>query len=282
MRLNDFDIYKDLLQEKSGLHLTQDKCYLLDSRLTPVAKKWGFHNIDILTMSLRGVPEPGLIKDVVEAMTEADTAFFRDGAPFDLFENTVLPDLLKTRAKKKKFRVWSAGCSTGQEPYSIAMILKEHESDLSGWTADVMASDISTSALTVAERGEYEQFEVQRGLPVRRLLRHFEQKNDKWALKASVKVLIKFRYYNLMDSVESLGWVDVVFCRNVLGSFDPQTRARILSRLAALIPEDGWLFLGHDETPDLKAEGLSPVPDVPGAYRRTGKTSKGAGKPLAS
>lgn len=273
MRLNDFDIYKDLLREKSGINLSQDKTYLLDSRLTLVAKKWNFSSLDTMTMALAGVPEPGLVKDVVEAMTNPETEFFRDGVPFDAFRDIALPDLLKQNKKTKKFRIWSAGCSTGQEAYSLAMILKEAESLLHGWKADMMATDISATALEIAERGEFPKFEVQQGLPVHMLLKYFDQVGEEWHLHPTIKSLVKFRFFNLMDDMFQLGSVDVVFCRNVICDFTRKIREHTVHKFAGIIPAGGYLFVGIDETLDGLAgadDAFSPLNGVPGVYRRNG------------
>ena len=268
MRLNDFDIYKDLLREKSGLHLSQDKTYLLDSRLTLIAKKWNFTSIDALTRALAGVPEPGLVKDVVEVMTDPDTCFFRDGTPFDAFRATVLPDLLKTRKKAKKFRIWSAGCSTGQEAYSLAMILKEEEAKLTGWKADMMATDISTTSLDIAGRGVFARFEVQRGLPVQLLIKYFDQVGEEWHIKPALVEMIKFRYFNLLDNIGQLGAVDVIFCRNVMTDFTRRLREDTIKQFVKAIPADGFLFVGADEDIADVTDAFTPLEGVPGAYRR--------------
>jgi chemotaxis protein methyltransferase CheR len=268
MRLNDFDIYKDLLREKCGMHLSQDKTYLLDSRLTLVSKKWNFSSLDAMTMALHGVPEPGLVKDVVEAMTDPETSFFRDGVPFDAFRTIVIPSLLKSRKKARKFRIWSAGCSNGQEPYSLAMILKEEEAKLSGWKADMMATDISASALATAERAEYPKFEVQRGLPVHMLVKYFEQHGDHWHLSPDIKSMVKFRYFNLLDNSVQLGGVDVIFCRNVVCDFTRTLRADTIKKFAQIIPQGGFLFLGATEDISDISDAFIPLDGVPGAYSR--------------
>lgn len=267
MRLNDFDIYKDLLRDKCGMHLSQDKTYLLDSRLTQVAKKWGFSSLDTMTMALAGVPEPTLVKDVVEAMTDPETSFFRDATPFDAFRDVVLPWVLKEKKKTKKFRIWSAGCSTGQEPYSLAFILKQEEEKLSGWTPDMMATDISTTALEYAQRAQYKKFEVQRGLPITLLVKHFDQVGEEWHLHPDIRDMVKFRYFNLLDSMSQLGQVEVVFCRNVIDVFTRTKRADTIAKLGALIPPGGFLFLGATEEIGESAV-FTPLDGVPGGFRR--------------
>ncbi len=268
MRLNDFDIYKDLLREKAGLNLTQDKSYLLDSRLTPVAKKWHYTSVETLTMALAGVPEPALVKDVVEAMADPETSFFRDGAPFDAFRTLTLPWVLKERKKQKKFRIWSAGCSTGQEAYSLAIILHQEAEMLQGWTPDMMATDISTTALAYAQQGHYKKFEVQRGLPIQVLVKHFAQAGDEWHLSDEIRNMVKFRYFNLLDSMTQLGQVEIVFCRNVIDVFTRTRRAETIAKFAAIIPVGGFWFLGTGEDVGDDTQAFAPIDGVPGGFRR--------------
>ncbi len=247
MRIEDFDVYKDLLMEKSGLVLTPDKSYLLDSRLTPVAKKWGFETLDKMSAALRGVADPGLIKDIVEAMTTNETSFFRDSRPFDIFRDSIIPSLLEIRATQKRFKIWCAAASSGQEPYSLAMVMKEH-AGLTGWNFDITATDISTDILDIAKAGIYSQFEVQRGMPITMLMKYFEQKDEKWHIKDEIKNMVQYKYFNLLDSMASLGKFDIIFCRNVLIYFDKETKAKVLAKMKAQLAPDGYLFLGGAET----------------------------------
>jgi len=185
MRLADFAMYADLLKRKSGLALGNEKSFLLDSRLTPVAKKWGFPSLEYMTVMMRGVPDAGLVKDVVEAMTMNDTSFFRDEIPFQQFSEIILPYFAKKRAKKRTIKIWCAGCSTGQEPYSLAMAILESQKLVPGWKIEILGTDLSDSALEKASRGEYSQFEAQRGIPVSVLLKYFEQKGEFWGVVGS-------------------------------------------------------------------------------------------------
>lgn len=266
MRISDFDLYRDLLKEKSGLTLTQDKSYLLDSRLTPVARKWGFASLEVMTMNLRGVPSPDLIKDVVEAMTTNETSFFRDSKPFDQFRDIILPHLLKTRAASKRVRIWCAASSTGQEPYSLCMVLKEQGAKLAGWNFEIIATDIDTAVIETARKAEYSQFEVQRGLPIQMLMKYFEQKADRWALKQEIKSMVQFKYFNLLDSMASMGRFDLIFCRNVLIYFDRDIKAKVLQNMATLLPEDGFLFLGGAETVLGITDAFRPMENSRGIY----------------
>lgn len=266
MHISNFDLYRDLLKEKSGLTLTPDKAYLLESRLTPVAKKWGFSSLDTMCMALRGVPDPGLIKEIVEAMTTNETSFFRDSKPFDLFRDYMLPEMMKTRATTRKLRIWCAAASSGQEPYSLSMLIKEKGAALSSWGIDIVGTDISTEILETAKRGEYSQFEVQRGLPITLLMKYFEQKGEKWCLKDDIKRMVKYQYFNLLDSMAALGKFDIVFCRNVLIYFDRDTKADILNRMAKQMAPDAMLVLGGAETVMGITDTFKPLADKRGLY----------------
>jgi chemotaxis protein methyltransferase CheR len=245
---DDFDLLCRLLKERSGLVLTRDKAYLLESRLLPVARKRNMKSLDELIAALRGRPEGELLRDVVEAMTTNESFFFRDIKPFDQFRQFVLPQLLKSRAAKKSIRIWSAACSSGQEPYSLAMILTEEKAKLQGWTIDITATDLSTEILEKAQAGVYSQFEVQRGLPIQLLVKYFKQQGDRWQIDAAIRGMVKYRCLNLLDDFASMGGFDVIFCRNVLIYFDQPTKTAVLERMARILAPDGYLYLGGAET----------------------------------
>ena len=266
MRINDFDLYKDLLMEKSGLVLTPDKSYLLDSRLTPIAKQHGFDSLDQMTVSLRGIPDTKLVKSIVEAMTTNETSFYRDLKPFNLFEKSVLPYMKETRASKRHLRIWCAAASSGQEPYSLAMLLKENEAKFPGWKFEIVATDISDDILEIAQNGIYTQFEVQRGLPIQLLMKYFKQHGDKWHISDDIKKMIRFSNFNLLNPMTSLGQFDVIFCRNVLIYFDDATKTKVLSGMSNLLPEDGMLFLGGAETVIGITDQFRPLPNARGLY----------------
>ncbi len=266
MRLADFDFYKDLLMEKSGLALTQDKSYLLDSRLTPVARKWNYPNLESMTVAMRGMPSADLIKDVVEAMTTNETSFFRDSKPFDQFRDIIIPHLVKTRGANKRARIWCAASSTGQEPYSLSMLIRENAAKAPGWTFDITATDIDTAVIEQAKKAEYTQFEVQRGLPIQMLMKYFEQRAERWCLKNDIKSMVQFKYFNLLDSMSALGKFDIIFCRNVLIYFDRETKAKVLQNMAALLPDDGFLVLGGAETVLGITDAFKPLDGSRGIY----------------
>ena len=266
MRLGDFDFYKDLLMEKSGLSLTQDKSYLLDSRLTPVARKWNYATLEVMTVAMRGVPPSDLVKDVVEAMTTNETSFFRDTKPFDQFRDVIIPHLVKTRGANKRVRIWCAASSTGQEPYSLSMLIKENAAKMPGFTFEIIATDISTEVIESARKAEYTQFEVQRGLPIQLLVKYFEQRGDRWCLKNDIKSMVQFKYFNLLESMAMLGKFDIIFCRNVLIYFDRETKAKVLKNMSGLIPDDGFLMLGGAETVLGITDAFKPLEGTRGIY----------------
>jgi chemotaxis protein methyltransferase CheR len=248
MNLNDFEFIRRLLQERSGLTLSKDKAYLLESRLLPVARRWKLTGFEELIRLVRTRPDEMLLRAITEAMTTNESFFFRDNKPFQQFRNLVLPTLLRARAHTRTIRIWSAACSSGQEPYSLAIILDEEAARLSGWNVEILATDLSTEILERARSGLYSQFEVQRGLPITMLVKYFEQVGDRWQISARIRDMVTFRQFNLLDDPTPLGIFDVIFCRNVLIYFDQPTKAKVLDRLAKRMPADGYLFLGGAET----------------------------------
>lgn len=266
MKITDFDIYKDLLKQKSGLVLTPDKSYLLESRLNPIAKKWGCENLESLAAKLRGVPDKNLVNEIVEAMTTNETSFFRDMKPFDLFRYSVLPFMKTARANQRKIRIWCAAASSGQEPYTLAILLKEASVQFPGWSFEIVATDISHDILAQAREGVYSQFEVQRGLPIMLLMKYFKQNGDKWQINEDIRKMIKYDYFNLLDPMSKLGKFDIIFCRNVLIYFDAPTKGMVLDHMSRQIENDGFLFLGGAETVMGITESFAPVPDKRGLY----------------
>lgn len=266
MKINEFDVYAELLKEKSGLSLTPDKSYLIESRLNPVAKKWGFDSLQAMTIAVNGVPDPGLVKDIVEAMTTNETSFFRDTRPFDQFKGPIMEYFKKTRTTQKKLRIWCAACSSGQEPYSLAMILHEMRNELPGWKFEIIATDIDHKILDTARAAKYSQFEVQRGLPVTYLMNYFEQDGTDWYLKDPIKSAVSFKYFNLLENMAMMGQFDIVFCRNVLIYFDQPTKKATLEKMQKQMPKDGFLFLGGAETVMGITDALKNVPDLRGIY----------------
>jgi len=281
MTVTDFEFICQILRERSGLVLTNDKAYLLESRLLPVARKWKLATFDDLVRAIRTRMDEAVIKDVVEAMTTNESFFFRDTKPFDQFKALVLPAMLKGRASSKTIRIWSAACSSGQEAYSLAMILSEMAPQLTGWRIEIVGTDLSTEILGRAKEGMYSQFEVQRGLPITMLVKYFSQVGDRWQLNAKIRSMVQYREFNLLHDPMTLGRFDVVFCRNVLIYFDQQTKGRVLNSVAKLMPEDGFLFLGGAETVLGITDKFQMVAGQRGVYGVTG-AQKPAMMPLAA
>ncbi|MGE4281012.1 MAG: protein-glutamate O-methyltransferase CheR [Magnetospirillum sp.] len=268
MRPEDFDFIAKMLKDRSGLVISRDKAYLLESRLTPVARKRGLKGLDDLVATLRTAGED-LLREVTEAMTTNESFFFRDIKPFDQFKAMVLPQILANRAQKKSFRIWSAASSSGQEAYSLAMILKEEGAKLAGWKIEIVGTDISTEMLEKAKAGLYSQFEVQRGLPIQYLVKYFKKTNEMWQIDSAIRAMVQFREYNLLHDLKTLGQFDVVFCRNVLIYFDQPTKSRVLDNISKIMPDDGLLYLGGAETVLGISDKFKPVPEQRGIYSLT-------------
>jgi chemotaxis protein methyltransferase CheR len=237
-----------LVKSRSGLVLAAGNPRQLESRLHPLLRRTGLDSFGALVARLRQPGAEPLIVQVVEALAARETWFFRDRAPFDDFAGRIVPALLASRSGEHRMRIWCAAASTGQEPYSVAICLAEMASQLAGWQIDIVATDLSCAALEKATAGIYSGFEVQRGLPIRHLLRYFTQQDDGWRISPDIRAMVRFRSLNLLHDFTALGRFDVVFCRNVLGGFDQATRRDVLHRIAWLMPRDGTLILGAGET----------------------------------
>ncbi|MEQ8397730.1 protein-glutamate O-methyltransferase [Thalassobaculum sp.] len=275
MNTSDFQMIATMLREQSGLVITPEKAYLVENRLQPVARKWGYASLDQLVGAMRTKSDGKLRKDVVDAMTTNESLFFRDLKPFDLMRDVVLPPLLTARASTKRIRIWSAACSSGQEPYSLAMMLSEMQAKLAGWKIEILATDLSSEMVAKAKAGTYSQFEVQRGLPITMLVKHFKQDGDRWQLSDAIRNQVTFREYNLLEHPRSLGQFDVVYCRNVLIYFDQPTKTKVLAGIADQLAPDGTLFLGGAETVLGITDRFEPVPGQRGIYRAATKTGAG-------
>jgi chemotaxis protein methyltransferase CheR len=271
----DYEFLRKLLKERSGLDLSADKQYLVESRLVPLARKAGLGGIPDLVARMKAGDVPITI-DVVEAMTTNETFFFRDKIPFDHLRDTILPALTQARANRRTLRIWSAACSTGQEPYSIAMCLKEKASMLAGWRIEIVGTDLSQEVLEKSKAGIYSQFEVQRGLPIQLLVKYFAQIGEMWQLNTDVRSMVQYRQLNLLHDFSSLGKFDVIFCRNVLIYFDQETKAAIFERIAKVLDADGMLMLGAAESVVGITDAFRPCPDKRGLYQPN-PTRGGAG-----
>ena len=262
----DYDFLRKLLKERSGLDLSADKQYLVESRLLPLARKAGLPGIPELVQRMKSGAE-ALTVEVVEAMTTNETFFFRDKIPFDHLRDTILPALLQSRASRKTLRIWSAAGSTGQEPYSIAMVLKEKAAALLGWRIEIVATDLSQEVLEKSRAGLYSQFEVQRGLPIQLLVKYFTQIGELWQINSELRGMVQHRQLNLLQDFSHLGKFDVIFCRNVLIYFDQDTKAVIFERLAKAMEADGTLLLGAAESVVGITDVFRPFADKRGLYQ---------------
>jgi len=270
MKVEDFDMFCTLLKQRSGLVLTKDKAYLLESRLMPVARKWNMKGLDELASTVRTRKEEALLRDITEAMTTNESSFFRDQKPFDLFKDFVMPRMLDARGTKRQIRIWSAACSSGQEAYSLAMLLQEEQARIAGWKVEIVGTDISNEMVERARAGTYTQFEVQRGLPIQLLVKNFKQVGDKWQINPQIRQMANFREFNLLVDLSPLGQFDVVFCRNVLIYFDQPTKTRVLEQIARLMPPDGVLYLGGAETVLGITDRFKPIEGQRGLYAVAG------------
>jgi chemotaxis protein methyltransferase CheR len=265
MKPADFDYIANLVRERSGLVLSNDKTYLVESRLAPTARKDGFASLEDLISAIRLRRDPKLIDAVVDAMTTNETFFFRDKTPFDIFEQSILPDLV-ARKRGGTIKIWCAAASTGQEPYSLAMIGEALAPKLGGCKLEILGTDISERCLEKAKAGIYTQFEVQRGLPVQMLLKHFKKEGDSWKIEERLKASIRYRTMNLLDDFKSLGRFDVIFCRNVLIYFDVPTKKAVLERMAQQVEGPGYLLLGAAETVLGITDTFKPIVGSRGLY----------------
>lgn len=244
----DYEYFCNLIKDRSGIVLTPEKAYLVESRLAPVATELEYGGVEELLSVVRASRDETLLRKVTDALTTNESFFFRDKTPFDIFEEVMMPHMQQTRATRRRLRIWCAACSSGQEPYSLAMMLREMGPALDGWNIDIVATDISHDILDRAKQGVFSQFEVQRGLPAKMLVNYFEKDDANWRIKDDLKKMIDFRYFNLVDNPLSLGTFDIVFCRNVLIYFDLETKQKVLESIASVSSDDAYLVLGAAET----------------------------------
>ncbi|KAA0076988.1 protein-glutamate O-methyltransferase CheR [Tardiphaga sp. P9-11] len=262
----DYDFLRKFLKERSGLDLSADKQYLVESRLMPLARKANLSGIEELVQKIRN-GSSAVASDVVEAMTTNETFFFRDKVPFDHLRDVVLPEMIQARAARKSLRIWCAAASTGQEPYSIAMTIKEMSARLAGWRIEIIGTDISQQVLEKSKSGIYTQFEVQRGLPIQLLVKYFKQTGEMWQINPDIRSMIQYRPLNLLQDFSSMGKFDIIFCRNVLIYFDQDMKTQIFGRLAKCMEPDGFLALGAAETVVGLTDAFKPHADKRGLYR---------------
>jgi chemotaxis protein methyltransferase CheR len=265
MSPDDHDFIARVVRERSGLVLTRDKGYLIENRLQPLVRQNNLKTVDNLVRGLRA-GDGALYNAVVDAMLAKDTAFFRDWKPFEHLMRTTLPHIATTRGAKRTFRILSAGASTGQEPYSVAMAIRDLAERFTGWRVEIVGIDISQSAIAAAQVGMYSQFDVQRGLPVRKLLQYFTKEEESWRLNSGITNMVKFQHWNLLDDLYPLGRFDIVLCRNVMVYFGQQTKFEVCQKLMRLLVEDGTLYLGLDETVTGVTGSFRPVDAHLGIY----------------
>ena len=261
-----FNTFATLLKSRSGLVIGPDKLYLLETRLAAILKREQLRDLATLAERLRAPGNEALIRQVVEAMTTNESFFFRDDKPFQHFRAQALPRLLATRSANAPLRVWSAASSSGQEAYSIAMILAECRAAIGNRKIEIIGTDLAREQVGRARDGLYTQFEVQRGLPVQMLMRYFRKEETGWRISEAIRGMVQFREWNLLADLRALGLFDVVFCRNVLIYFDQPTKARVLKAVAQQMSDDGILFLGGAETVLGVSDAFQPVAGQRGTY----------------
>jgi len=258
-------ILAGLLEARTGQQLTMSRRWRIETALSALLRDRGIGTLDELITILVMGKEPSLSQQVVEALLNNETYFFRDRAPFDLLARYALPELLQRRAKNRRVRIWSAGCSTGQEVYSLAMLFAEDAEKWRGWTIDILGTDVSTQCIDRARIGTYSQFEVKRGLGINHMIKWFEETDDGWRAAEALRRPLRFQVHNILEPPPHPGGFDIVLCRNVLLYLSPEKKAVAFERLASSMAEDGWLMLGAGETvigqssklgADIKARGL--------------------------
>ncbi len=243
-----FNYICNLVRDRSAIVLEPSKAYLVESRLTPVARQHGMETLTELVEALKKPTSRELTQQVVEAMTTNETSFFRDVHPFDALKQVIIPKLLETRARERAINIWSNACSSGQEVYTIAMIIRENFPELSSWRVKLFGSDLSKQILSRAKEGIYNQTEINRGLPLPLLLKYFDKQGMQWRIKEDLRKMVEFRELNLVEPWPTLQPMDVIFLRNVLIYFSPETKRQILTKTHKALRPDGFLFLGGAET----------------------------------
>lgn len=245
---DQLDVVRRLVHERAAIVLDANKAYLVESRLAPIARREGLPDVGSLIAKIARPEGARLHTEVVEAMTTNETSFYRDASPFEALRTDILPELIRRRAAERSLTIWSAACSTGQEAYSTAMLLKEHFPQLASWNVRILGTDIAQSVLDKASEARYSQLEANRGMPAPMLVKWFDRQGAHWKLKDEVRRMVQFRPLNLAGPWPSIPPVDIVFLRNVMIYFDLDTRRSILARMRKVMRPDGYLFLGNAET----------------------------------
>jgi chemotaxis protein methyltransferase CheR len=266
MTAQDFEFVCRLVRDRSAIVLESGKEYLVEGRLTPLVRQLDLGSISELVNRLRTGSDNGLTTRVVEAMVTTETSFFRDLHPFETLRTTVLPELIRRRKDEKRLDVWCAACSTGQEPYSLALLLRDQFPELAGWRVGILATDLSSDVLARAKEGRFSQLDVNRGLPAGLLVKYFRQQGSTWELYEEVRRAVEFRPLNLVRPWPPLPRMDLVFLRNVLIYFDVETKKSVLARVSSLLRPDGYLLLGGAETTLNLSDTLRRVDDLKGGF----------------
>ncbi|HDO51650.1 MAG TPA: protein-glutamate O-methyltransferase CheR, partial [Rhizobiales bacterium] len=283
MTPQEFDYIRELLKERSGLVLGDEKRYLIESRLMPVARDEGMESLSDLVTKLKGVGSEALRSKVTEAMTINESFFFRDKTPFENFKDIIVPAMLaSSRSASRSMRIWCAAASTGQEPYSLAIQIREMDDLLRGWNIEIVATDLSEEVLEKARSGLYSQFEVQRGLPIQLMVKYFKQTGSLWQIDSSIRSMVKYQHFNLLEDYTPLGTFDIIFCRNVLIYFDPPTKTDMLARMAQRMRPDGYLAVGAAETVIGISDDFKAVSGARGLYALQAGTGTAAISPAGS
>ena len=267
-------ILAGLLEARTGQQLTMSRRWRIETALSALLRERGIATLDELITILVMGKEPSLSQRVVEALLNNETYFFRDRAPFDVLQRYALPELAKRRQKSKRLRIWSAGCSTGQEVYSLAMLFAEQPDDWRGWTVDILGTDVSTGCIDRARAGSYSQFEVQRGLGINQMIKWFEEVGDGWRAVEPLRKPVRFQVHNILEPSPHPGDFDIVLCRNVLLYLRPDKKTLAFERLAGAMAEDGWLMLGAGETVIGQTGKLGSDVNARGLYRLVGDGSR--------
>ena len=266
MKKSDFEYILQLLKKYAGWSLSADNYFLVDNKIYNFICEKGYASSDELIQELR-MGQKSMLWQVIEALTLSDTYFFRDYPVFKSFEKIILPRLREVNRSSKKLRVWSLGCSTGQETYSIGMSIADNLLAISDWNINILGTDISTPAIAKAQRGMYSQLEVQMGMNIRRILKHFTKIDDSWIIKQEISDNIKFLRYNLLDDLSNVEPYDVIFCRYVLSYFEPELQKKIIAKIHGYQVPAGFLYVGLHENINGLLDYYDSVPGIPCLYQ---------------
>jgi chemotaxis protein methyltransferase CheR len=273
MNEQDYSFVAKQLLDRAAIVLEPGKEYLLESRLGPVAKRHGLASVGDFIRQLRFADSNGLFKELVEAMVTTETSFFRDIHPFDTLRRTVIPELIRARTGERQLNIWCAASSSGQEPYTLAIILREYFPELFGWKINFLSSDISEDMLKRCREANYSQIEVNRGLPTALLLKYFRQEGARWQLADEIRAMVNFKPLNLAQPWPHIPQMDLVLMRNVMIYFDVETKKNILGRLKRILRADGYLILGGAETTFNLDESYRRVESLKGGFYRLAEKS---------